>query len=71
MVHSAAGDSEDMLRIFLAVVLGKMQELQRTDGIYREISDECCFLALDSQKYRCLCICTTLDPEVRFVPQTS
>lgn len=47
MIHCAAGDSEVTLRIFLAVLVERIGQLERKDGVRRVIREEYCFLALD------------------------
>ena len=47
MVHCAAGDSEVTLRIFPAVMVERIRQLERNDGVRRVVREEYCFLALD------------------------
>ena len=47
MVHCAGGDSEITLRVFVAVILERIQELDEMDGGSRTIRDDFCFLGLD------------------------
>jgi len=47
MIHNAAGDSELTLRIFLAIILARIQELNNKDGGKRSLRDDFCFIGLD------------------------
>lgn len=47
MVHNAGGDSELTLRIFIKIVLARIQELNATDGGSRKLRDDFCFIGLD------------------------
>lgn len=45
--HCAGGDSEITLRIFVAMVLMRIQELNDEDKGNRKIRDDYCFVAID------------------------
>lgn len=47
MVHNAGGDSELTLRIFVKIVLARIQELNNTDGGSRKLRNDFCFIGLD------------------------
>ncbi|KAH0292916.1 hypothetical protein KCU62_g1614, partial [Aureobasidium sp. EXF-3399] len=47
MIHNAAGDSELTLRIFVAIVLARIQELNNMDGGKRSLRDDFCFIGLN------------------------
>lgn len=47
MVHNAGGDSELTLRIFVKIVLARIQELNNADGGSRKLRDDFCFMGLD------------------------
>jgi len=47
MIHNAAGDSELTLRIFVAIVLARIQELNNMDGGKRSLRGDFCFIGLD------------------------
>ena len=47
VLHCAGGDSEITLRIFVAVVLLKIKELNDQDNGNRKLRDDFCFIGLD------------------------